>query len=430
MAAAQDLDDLGALLTPEGYMPRVVDREMQRGLEAAGWVVIEGPRACGKTWTGLRFARSAVRLDTDARTMSAAQPEVLLRGPTPRLIDEWQVLPSVWNHIRHACDSTRQRGLFVLAGSAQPADDATRHTGVGRARRIQMRPMCLFESGDSSAEISLSGLLDGAECSAGRTDGGLDAVAEVLCRGGWPGQLDLPLPEVQQNLRDYLGEVARTDIGRLDGRPVHNPVRVERLLRSLSRNTASEASHSTLAADVGPESLHRHSVREYLESLRRLFVLEEQPAWPVRLRSRAALRKSPKLHLVDPSLAAAALGANPAALLRDASTLGLLFESLVVRDLRVLSQPHNGRVWHIRDAAGHEADAVVECPDGRRLITEVKLGGAEAIETAAISLKRLADRLDTTHWHNPAQLAVITATGYGYTRKDGVHVVPITALGP
>ena len=432
MDTNSDIDTVGAFMTPRGYLPRVVDGEVQRGLAAAGWVVIEGPRACGKTWTGLRVARSAIRLDTDAgiRAIGAAQPEVLLRGAAPRLIDEWQVLPSLWNHIRHACDRTRQRGLFVLAGSAQPADDATRHTGAGRVRRIHMRPMCLFESGDSTAEISLSSLLDGTECSAPRSEGGLDTVAEVLCRGGWPGQLDLPLPEIQQNLRDYLGEVARTDVGRLDGRPAHSPIGVERLLRSLSRNTASEASHATLAADVEPESLHRHSVREYLQSLRRLFVFEEQPAWPVRLRSRAALRKSPKLHLVDPSLAAAALGANPETLLRDASTLGLLFESLVVRDLRVLSQPLDGRVWHVRDSAGHEADAVIECPDGRRLIVEVKLGGVEAIETAAISLKRLAGHLDTTRWDHPAALAVITATGYGYTRRDGVHVVPITALGP
>ena len=276
-------------------------------------MVLEGPRACGKTWTGLRFARSAVRLDTDldARTIGTVEPSTLLDGPSPRLLDEWQVVPAVWNHVRHACDATAERGLFILAGSAQPADDITRHTGAGRVRRVRMRPMSLFESADSSGEVSLEGLLEGEGCRAGPSEAGLRGVAELLCRGGWPGQIGLRLPEVQQNLRDYLSEVARTDIPRLEGGAAHNPAGIERLLRSLARNTASEARNSTLAADVEPEPLHRHTVRSYLAALRRLFVVEEQPAWSVRLRSRAPLRKSPKWHFADPSLAAAALGADP-----------------------------------------------------------------------------------------------------------------------
>ena len=422
----------GPGLVPAGYVPRIADGEMRRALGAAGWVVIEGPRACGKTWTGLRFARSAVRLDTDvdARALGAVEPSALLQGPAPRLIDEWQVLPAVWNHVRHAVDASNRRGLFILAGSAQPADDVTRHTGAGRVRRIRMRPMSLFESSDSTGEVSLAGLLDGAECSAARPSAGLREVAELLCRGGWPGLMDLPIQEVQQSLRDYLGEVARTDVGHLEGTPSHNPDGVAKLLWSLARNTATEASNSTLAADTEPEPLHRHSVRSYLEALRRLFVLDEQPAWSVRLRSRTPLRKSPKLHLVDPSLAAAALAADPARLMSDPSTLGLLFESLVVRDLRVLSQPLAGRVQHLRDAAGQEADAVVECPDGRRMIAEIKLGGADAIDAAARSLLRLAHNLPDDASGRQAALVIITATGYGYTRPDGVRVVPITALGP
>ena len=419
-------------MTPPGYAPRVVDGEMRRGLRAAGCIVLEGPRACGKTWTGLRFARSAVRLDTDIdrRTIGAIEPSALLEGAQPRLLDEWQVLPMVWNHVRHACDAAGGRGLFILAGSAQPADDVTRHTGAGRVRRIRMRPMSLFESGDSSGEVSLAGLLDGETCSAARPVAGLRDVAAMLCRGGWPGQLDLPLHEVQENLRAYLLEVARTDVGRLEGRASHNPDGVEKLLRSLARNTATEASNATLAADVEPEPLHRHSVREYTEALRRLFVLEEQPAWSVRLRSRAALRKSPKRHLADPSLAAAALGADPDRLMSDPETLGLLFESLVVRDLRVLAQPLGGRVYHLRDAAGQEADAVVECPDGRWLAVEIKLGGTEAIDAAARSLLRLASKLQDDRLDQRATLVVLTAVGYGYTRPDGVKVAPITALGP
>ena len=419
-------------MTPAGYRPRVVDAEMHRALGAAGWLVLEGPRACGKTWTGLRFARSAVRLDTDvdARTIGAVEPAALLEGAAPRLLDEWQMLPAVWNHVRHACDSSGDRGLFILAGSAQPADDATRHTGAGRMRRIRMRPMSLFESGDSSGEVSLADLLADAPGQATRPAAGLRDVAAMLCRGGWPGQLDLPLPEVQQNLRGYLSEVARTDVGRLEGQTSHQPGGVERLLASVARNTATEASNSTLAADVEPEPLHRHSVRAYLEALRRLFVLEEQPAWPVRLRSKSALRTSPKRHLADPSLAAAALGADPDRLMSDPSTLGLLFESLVVRDLRVLAQPLDGRVFHLRDAAGREADAIVECPDGRWLAAEIKLGGPDAVDAAARSLLRFASELQSDRLDQRSALVVITAVGYGYTRPDGVQVVPITALGP
>ena len=428
----EPIEDDTTTLAPAGYRPRVVDAEVHRGLGAAGWLVLEGPRACGKTWTGLRFARSAVRLDTDidARTIGAVEPTALLEGASPRLLDEWQTLPAVWNHVRHACDASGRRGLFILAGSAQPADDVTRHTGAGRLRRIRMRPMSLFESGDSSGEVSLAGLLAGAPCAPARPGPGLRDVAALVCRGGWPGQLDLPLPEVQQNLRGYLSEVARTDVGRLEGQASHRPGGVERLLESVARNTATEASNATLASDVEPEPLHRHSVRAYLEALRRLFVVEEQPAWPVRLRSRAALRKSPKRHLADPSLAAAALGADADRLMSDASTLGLLFESLVVRDLRVLAQPLGGRVFHLRDAAGREADAIIECPDGRWLAAEIKLGGPDAVDAAAQSLLRVASSLHGDRLDQRRALVVITAVGYGYSRPDGVQVVPITALGP
>lgn len=419
-------------LVPDGYRARVADSEVERGLRAAGFVVLEGPRACGKTWTGLRFARSAVRLDTDidARTIGSVEPSTLLNGPTPRLLDEWQVVPMVWNHVRHACDATAERGLFILAGSAQPADDITRHTGAGRARRVRMRPMSLFESADSTGEVSLEGLLQGEGCRAGTSEAGLRGVADLLCRGGWPGQVGLPLSEVQQSLRDYLTEVARTDIVRLDGAASHDPAGIERLLRSLARNTASEARNSTLAADVEAEPLHRHTVRSYLETLRRLFVVEEQPAWSVRLRSRAPLRKSPKWHLADPSLAVAALGADPGRLMADASTLGLLFESLVVRDLRIFAQPLGGRVFHLRDAAGLEADAIVEFPDGRWLAAEAKLGSSDAIEAGAQSLLRLSRTVSPERSDDLAALVVVTAVGYGYTRPDGVHVAPLAALGP
>jgi len=255
-------------------------------------------------------------------------------------------------------------------------------------------------------------------------------MATLLCRGGWPGLTDLPVYEVQQTLRDYLGEVARTDIGNLEAVPSHAPEGIERLMLSIARNVATEANYSTLAADTAPDPLHRHSVRSYMQALRRLFVLEEQPAGALHLRSKAPLRKTSKLHFVDPSLAAAALGASPSRLLSDLRTVGLLFESLVVRDLRVLAQPMAGRVGHLRDAAGREADAVIELPAGEKMLVEVKLGGADNISEGANSLLRINDKLSDRGSPGRPTLVVITAGGYSYTRSDGVHVVPITLLGP
>lgn len=422
----------GSGLVPDGYRPRVVDLEVERGLRSAGFLVLEGPRGCGKTWTGLRHARSVIRLDIDldARTLGSIDPSTLLSGETPRLIDEWQVVPQLWNHVRHAVDAASELGRFILVGSARPADDSTRHTGAGRVRRIRMRPMSLYESGDSTGEVSLGALLDGRPASAARPDSGLAQVTQMLCRGGWPGQAELPLPEIQRNLRGYLTEAARTDVRLLDDAAIPSPAGVERLLRSLARNVATEASMSTLGADTEPAPLHRHTVRAYLEALRRVFVVEEQPAWSVRLRSRAPLRKSAKWHLADPSLAAAALGANAERLMGDMSTLGLLFESLVVRDLRILAQPYDGRVAHLRDAAGTEADAIVELPDGRWLAAEIKLGGSDAIETAAQTLRRARDNVAADRAKQLVGMVVVTALGFAYTRPDGIRVTPITALGP
>lgn len=422
----------GGRTTPHGYLARVVDSEVERGLRAAGYVVLEGPRACGKTWTGLRFAHSSLRLDTDldAQILGNVDPATLLRGDRPRLLDQWQVVPRVWNHVRHACDATSEKGLFILAGSTRPVDDITRHAGAGRVRRVRMRPMSLFESSNSSGEVSVDDLLAGGECSAGRPEAALSDVAALLCRGGWPAQSGVPLHEVQQNLRGYVAEVARTDVALQGGGSSHEPAKLERLLRSLARNTATEVSESTLAADVEPVSLHRHTVREYLATLQRLFIVEDQPSWSVRLRSRARLRKSAKRHLVDPSLAAAVLGADPDRLMADASAFGLLFESLVVRDLRILTQPLGGNVFHFRDSTGLEADAIVELPDGRWMAVEVKLGGSDAVDSAAQSLLRLKRKVEDSRRDQLAALVVVTAVGYGYTRTDGVRVVPLTALAP
>jgi uncharacterized protein len=408
------------------YHARILDEELRDRLQTSGAVLIEGPKACGKTETARQAAASEVLLDVDERARAAASldPGLILAGDTPRLIDEWQVEPRVWNHVRRAVDDRRQPGQFILAGSAVPADDTTRHSGAGRFSRLRMRSMSLFESRLSDGSISLRALMDGAKARSSNSIE-LAEMAEAVARGGWPAHQEIPIEAAMKGLSDYLKEVSRTDINRIDG--IHrDPARVRRLMRSLARNVATHVTTTTLAAD---SSLKRQTVAEYLAALERLFVIEDQPAWGPHLRSRSILRKTPKRHFVDPSLAAAALGANPAALLRDLNLFGFLFESLVVRDLRVYSQPLRGEVSQFRDNKGLEIDAIVESDAGWAAF-EVKLGGPDAIDEAAVSLLKFAREIDTERSGEPAALGVIVAGGYGYTREDGVQVIPITALGP
>ncbi len=416
-----------------GYQARVVDGELRQRLRTSGAVLVEGPKACGKTETGRQVAASEVLLDVDegARAAVAVDPNLVLAGDTPRLIDEWQVEPRIWNHVRRAVDERKEPGQFILAGSAVPADDATRHSGAGRISRLRMRPMSLFESGLSNGSISLRDLLEGGRAKSGDSGVALADLAEAIARGGWPALQELPVEAAMENIADYLEDVCRTDINRVDG--VHrDPTRVRRLLRSLARNVATHVAMTTLAADTtenGENPLKKHTVGEYLSALHRLFVVEDQPPWEPHLRSRSILRKSPKRHFVDPSLAASALGADPPALLRDLNLLGFLFESLVVRDLRIYSQAGRGQVRQFLDNKGLEVDAIIES-DGRWGAFEVKLGGEAPIEEAAANLLKFAGEVDTNRSGEPSALAVIVAGGYGYAREDGVQVVPITALGP
>jgi len=414
------------------YRPRVIDSELADRLASAGGVVIEGPRACGKTSTARQQAASEVLLDVDenARRAIGVDPGLVLEGPTPRLIDEWQLEPRIWNHIRRAIDERGEPGQFILTGSAVPPDDITRHTGGGRLTRLRMRTMTLFETGHATGEISLSALLAGNPAKA--SDPGLSVanLAELVAIGGWPGNLSLGTQPSLAAARDYLEEIRRTDVVRVDG--VHrDPERIGRLLRALARNVATEASATTLAEDAGGAdgSLSDDTVRDYLAALRRLMIVEDQPAWNTHLRSKSILRKSPKRHFVDPSLAVAALRATPERLLEDLEFFGFLFESLVVRDLRTHAQPADARVFHYRDNTGLEVDAVVEAADGRWAAFEIKLG-AGFVDAAARSLTKFAARVDTRRCGNPATLAVIVGTGYGYVREDGIAVVPIGALGP
>jgi predicted AAA+ superfamily ATPase len=394
--------------------------------------VIEGPRACGKTATARQIAASEVLLDVDAnaRQAIAVEPSLVLDGPTPRLIDEWQIEPTIWNHIRRAVDDRSEPGQFILTGSAIPADDVTRHTGAGRIARLRMRPMSLFEAGRSTAQMSLAELLAGQVTPV--ADPGLTVadIAEELAIGGWPGLRGRGVREGQLAVRDYLDEIARVDVGRIDATH-RDPGRVSGLLSSLGRNVATSAAATTLALDAGGADgpLKDDTVREYLAALEGLMVVEGQPAWAPHLRSRYRLRTAPKRHFVDPSLAVAALRATPDRLLGDLRLLGLLFESLVVRDLRIYAQAADAQVLHYRDSSGLEVGAIIEAGDGRWMAFEVKLGQGQ-IDDAAANLSRFVERIDTARCGRPALLGVIVASGYGFRREDGVAVIPIGALGP
>lgn len=395
-------------------------------------VVIEGPRACGKTTTGREHARSEVMFgsDTSARWAAQLHPAAILNGPEPRLLDEWQLAPEVWNQVRAASDDGRRPGRFILTGSAVPSDDVTRHSGAGRVTRVRMRPMSLYESGLSTGGISLGDLFTSSSGYAGRSDTTLGDLIEAACRGGWPASVNLDTRSAQDYAISYLREICRADIPLLGG-PSRDPIGVDRLLRSLALNVSTEASQRTLARDAGGESpLDPRTVAAYLEALRRVFVVEDLPAWSARLRSRAVLRQSPKRHLVDPSLSAAALHADPGRFWRDLGSFGLLFESMVIRDLRIYAQSIRARVAHYRDSTDLEIDAIVERRDGAWIAVEVKLGGEAAINAAAAALLKLRGKVDPNHVGRPANLVVVTAVGFGYLRPDGVQVLPITLLGP
>lgn len=414
------------------YLPRIADGELERRLRAIGAVVIEGPKACGKTWTTSQYARTTFRLDEDPaiRALVRNAPEQLFDNPPPILFDEWQVEPTLWNRVRRQVDDRSGKGLYILTGSATPNDDATRHSGAGRFGVIRMRPMSLFESKHSNGEVSLSALLEGEpQQGDGQHLSFMDVVQRVVI-GGWPELLDADEEAARDWLRDYLRQIAEVDVQALGVR--RNPRNIRRLLASLGRSVGQSAKSTEIAKDVGGDDgpIARDTLANYLNALERLHIVDDSEAWRPHMRSRIRLRQAPVRYLVDPSLGLAALDVGSTELLRDLSALGLHFEALVVRDLRVYAQPLGGTVDSWRDSNGHEVDAIVSVRDNKWCAFEVKLGH-DAVDEAAHSLLRFAAKVDASRHGEPACLGVIISNGsYAYRREDGVHVIPIGCLGP
>ena len=421
------------------YMPRIADALLEGKLSSKGAVLVEGAKWCGKTTTALQHVGSVLYMQDPDNTgqnleMAQLRPSRLLQGKTPRLIDEWQMAENLWDAVRFEVDKRGKRGQFVLTGSAVPPDlDKISHTGTGRIARITMRPMTLFESGESDGSVSLGALFAGADDVEGHSERGVEDVAYCCCRGGWPGALGLQEGIALEQAVEYHESIVTSDISRVDS-VSRSEERARGLLRAYARATGSQTSLASIRGDMlanDSQALSKDTVSSYAAALRKIFVLEDSPAWNPNLRSRTAIRTSATRYFTDPSIATAALGAGPEDLLDDLRTMGLVFENLCVRDLRVYAQALGGRVYHYRDRNGLECDAVLHRRDGSFGLVEVKLGGKEAVEEGAATLRKLAGNLDRPRMREPSFLLVVTATGgYAYRREDGVFTAPVTCLGP
>ncbi len=419
------------------YRKRIADDILKRKLEGKGAVLIEGPKWCGKTTTAEQVAASILYMDDPEKkeqnvAMSELNPRRLLKGATPRLIDEWQLAPKLWDAIRFEVDHRRELGQFVLTGSAVPADTKEiTHSGTGRFTWLTMRPMSLYESGDSTGEVSLKELFEGAAEIEGDSNLSIDRLAFLICRGGWPQAVDMRDEIALDQAMVYYDAVVRSDINRADNIQ-KNPERVRRLMRSYARNQGSQVPNTMLAQNIAANDespMNEETVASYLKALRRIFIVEDMPAWNPNLRSKTVIRSSDTRYYIDPSIAAAALGIGPDDLINDLKTFGFLFETLCIRDLRVFADALNGQVYHYRDKDRQECDAVVHLRNGKYGLIEIKLGGNKMIEEGAKSLKTMEAKIDTGKMNAPSFLMVLTGTGdYAYQRHDGVYVVPIGCL--
>ncbi|MBR4323405.1 DUF4143 domain-containing protein [Treponema sp.] len=419
------------------YKPRIVDSILQDKLEAKGAVLIEGAKWCGKTTTAGQKAASILKMDNPKTkdqnlNMAKLNPQRLLKGETPRLIDEWQLAPTLWDAIRYEVDERQKMGQFILTGSAVPPDtDEITHSGTGRFTWVLMRPMSLFESGESTGEVSLKSLFDGSLEVDGENPLDMEKLSFLICRGGWPMSVGLKDKAALQQAFDYYDAVVKSDINRADG-VNKNPERVKRIMKSFARNQGSQAANTVIAADIlanEVEKVNEDTVHSYIEALKKIFVVEDMPAWNPNLRSKSAIRTSDTRYYVDPSIATASLGIGPEDLINDLRTFGLFFETMCVRDLRVFAESLDGSVYHYRDNTGLECDAVVHLRNGKYGLIEIKLGGEDAINEGAATLKKLQKSIDTSKMKEPSFLMVLTGLGdYPYKREDGVLVVPIGVL--
>lgn len=420
----------------DNYKKRIADSILQKKLKAKGAVLIEGPKWCGKTTTAEQISKSILYManpeNKEQNLMLAdINPSLLLKGDVPRLIDEWQLAPKLWDAVRFEVDHRKSEGQFILTGSSVPADkNLITHTGTGRISFLLMRPMSLYESLESNGTVSLADLFASKEVS-GVNNLSLEDIAYLCCRGGWPRSISMEKDIALEQAFDYYDAVVNSDISRIDGIK-RESIRVKNLMRSYARNIGSQASIETLRNDMinnDSFSLDGDTVFSYINALKKIFVVEDSPAWNPNLRSKTAIRSSDTRYFIDPSIATASLGISPSDLINDLNTFGLVFENLCVRDLRVYAESMNGSLYHYRDSSSLECDAVIHLRNGDYGLIEIKLGGDMLIEEGASNLIKLKDKLDTTKMKKPSFLMILTATGnYAYKRKDDIYVVPIGCL--
>ena len=414
------------------YIKRLTDSELERKLNSSGGVLIRGAKACGKTESAKQFAGSILNVDRDEQVPVIIQtaPQRLLLGKTPRLIDEWQVYPQLWNYIRHEIDDRQQTAQFILTGSANPEESIKMHSGAGRFTTLDMRTMSWQELGFSSGKISMKSLFESTKIDIYDEAVELEFIVERIIVGGFPTLLGKTKNQAIDLNRAYIDLLAEVDMSRISNIK-RDPVKVRNLLRSIARNTAATVEISTLATDIYKKEnsdISRPTVYEYLDALNRLMITEEQPAWNTHIRSSSSLRKMPKRHFTDVCLSVAALGANAKSLLADLKFTGFLFESMVTHELRVYAQANDAKVYYYRDSSGLEVDAVVQKHNGDWIAFEIKLGIGQ-IEDAAASLKKFVSVLDLQKTKPPQSLNIITGTGISYTRSDGINVISIASLG-
>lgn len=420
------------------YLPRITDQLLKDRLEAKGAVLIQGPKWCGKTTTGKVHAKSFIEIDQPEltkqyQTMAEVSPRQLLEGETPRLIDEWQLAPNLWNAVRYEVDQRDEFGQFILTGSAVPAQlDESMHTGIGRISRLNMRTMSLYESKDSTGDVSLSDLFEDKDINA-TNNITLEDIAFFICRGGWPKSVGLEKKPALFQAIDYYDAVVSTDISRVDF-VERDKEKAKRLLKSYARHVGTQASLETIRQDIlanNIDSLDEKTMYSYLDSLQKIFVIEDSKAWNPNLRSKTSIRTTDTRYFLDQSIAAAALGVGPKDLINDLNTMGFLFENMCIRDLRVYADYLDGTIYHYRDKNGLECDAVIHLRNGLYGLIEIKLGGDSLIEEGATNLKKLAEKIDTKTMKKPSFMLVLCGKApFAYKRPDGVYVAPITSLKP